>query len=179
SASFARWAPRLHKYYGSHFDHLLDSDQALYPPFSNSVWAAATFNFGPQTLCYPHVDYANLPFGWCSIWALGNFDSTKGGHLILWDLNLAIEFPAGSCAFIPSGACRHSNAMVRSFESRYSFTQFSAGGLFRWVDHGFKTEEAFKASLTREEAELEAVQKRNRWQMGLNLFSTLEELGIS
>ncbi|KAJ6564338.1 hypothetical protein B0H19DRAFT_874076, partial [Mycena capillaripes] len=56
------------------------------------VFAAATFNFGPVTVTLPHLDIANLAWGWCTITPLGNFDPDKGGHLILWDLRLVILY---------------------------------------------------------------------------------------
>jgi hypothetical protein len=74
-----------------------------------SVFATATFNFGPQTVTFPHLDFVNLPWGWCTITALGDFDPNKGGHLILWDLKLIICFPPGSTILIPSALIRHSN----------------------------------------------------------------------
>ena len=49
-----------------------------------------------------HTDPGNLLFGWCAITTLGNFDPTLGGHLVLWDLKLVIEFPLGSTILIPS-----------------------------------------------------------------------------
>ncbi|KAK7435151.1 hypothetical protein VKT23_019843 [Stygiomarasmius scandens] len=173
---FASWAPRLFAYYQLHLQSLLENDPTITRFFQRSVWSAAAFNFGPRTICYPHVDFSNLPFGWCAIWALGKFDPKKGGHLILWELNLVIEFPPGSLVLIPSGVCRHSNAAIGRKETRYSFTQFSPGGIFRWVDHGFQTEEAYLASQSSQEALKEEQHKQERWQMGLNLLSTLQEL---
>jgi hypothetical protein len=57
---------------------------------SVSVFAAATFNFGLRTVMFPHLDFANLAWGWCDITALGDFDPDLGGHIILWDLKLII-----------------------------------------------------------------------------------------
>ncbi|KAJ7258331.1 hypothetical protein C8J57DRAFT_1516229 [Mycena rebaudengoi] len=51
--------------------------------FLNSIWSACTFNMGPKTCALGHRDFSNLASGWCSIMALGYFDYTKGGHLIL------------------------------------------------------------------------------------------------
>jgi hypothetical protein len=90
------------------------------------VFAYATFNFGPNTCCFDHVNYRNLPFDWCAITALGMFNPTLGGHLVLWDLKIVIEFPPGSTILISSGAIRHSNIAIRQSETRYSFTQYTA-----------------------------------------------------
>jgi hypothetical protein len=144
--------------------------------FLNSVFTCATFNFGPNTCCFDHVDYGNLPFGWCAITAFGMFDPTLGGHLVLWDLNIVIEFPPGSTILIPSGAIRHSNMAIRQGKTRYSFTQYTAGGLFRWVDHGYQTETSYKQGWGRDRKKLEEEVNQQRWAQGIHMFSTLDEL---
>jgi hypothetical protein len=111
---------------------------------------------------------------------LGNFDPTLGGHLVLWDLKLVIEFPPGSTILIPSATLRHSNVAIRKGETRYSFTQYTAGGLFRWVDQGFQSASSYAAGLTK--AQLKKHERKEeqkgteRWKMGVNLFSTLTSL---
>lgn len=89
-----------------------------------------------------------------------------------------VEFPAGSLIAIPSGVCRHGNTAISRKETWYSFTQYSLGGNFCWVDHGFQTEEAYCARKTDEEAKEEELRRCKRWEMGLSMFSTLEELGL-
>lgn len=95
---------------------------------------------------------------------------------MLWDLQLVIEFPPGSTILIPSAVLRHSNTAIQKGEERYSFTQYTAGGLFRWVDHGFQKEDEYYAGLSKEEAVEEEEAMQGRWKMGLGLFSTLDEL---
>lgn len=144
--------------------------------FPNSVWAAATFNLGPSTTCFKHRDALNLAFGWCSITSLGTFDHAKGGHLVLWDIRKAIQFPAGSTILIPSAAITHSNTTIQHGERRYSFTQYSAGGLFRWVDHGFQNETSYEAGLSSERHSQELGERRKQLKAGLTLLSSLAEL---
>jgi hypothetical protein len=67
-----------------------------------SIFSCAAFNFGPNVWTFKHRDVLNLAFRWCAIQAVGKFDATKGGHLILWDLKLVIEFPVGALVLIPS-----------------------------------------------------------------------------
>ncbi|THU93006.1 hypothetical protein K435DRAFT_670982 [Dendrothele bispora CBS 962.96] len=134
SQAFRTWAPRLFQFYEENLKQLLQDDPSLYPNFSNSVWACATFNFGPQTVAVQHLDHLNYIFGWCSITALGDFDYTQGGHFVLWDLGLILELPPGCTILIPSAYIRHSNTPIGKGETRYSFTQYTAGGLFCWVD---------------------------------------------
>ncbi|KAJ7787778.1 hypothetical protein B0H14DRAFT_2537226, partial [Mycena olivaceomarginata] len=88
-----------------------------------------------------HRDVLNLVFGWCVVQVLGQFDVTKGGHLILWDLKLVVEFPHGALILLPSTTVAHSNVPVQPDEERVSFTQFTAGGIFHYVDNGCQTVE--------------------------------------
>ncbi|THU87845.1 hypothetical protein K435DRAFT_821824 [Dendrothele bispora CBS 962.96] len=175
---FAAWAPCLWDYYSTYLKKLLASDPELKTPFPSSVYSTTTFNFGPRTVCLPHIDYSNLPFGWCAIWALGNFDPTKGGHLILWDLKLVVEFPPGSLIFIPSGVCLHSNVPIGTSETRYSFAQFTPSSLFRWVDQGFQTKKEYLTSCSEEDMKRDSEQSQRRWKMGLELLTSVSELDI-
>jgi hypothetical protein len=168
--------PRLHGYYADHLDRLLANDCELKRNFHNSVWASTTFNFGPRTFCYKHKDFSNLSFGICSIYAAGSYDPKLGGHLILWECGLVIEFPPGSTVLIPSAAITHSNVPVPQNSTRYSITQYTAGGIFRWVDHGFQKEDPYWATLSDEEHEEELQQMEGCTCMGMGLFSTKDEL---
>ncbi|KAJ7038729.1 hypothetical protein C8F04DRAFT_950891, partial [Mycena alexandri] len=91
-----------------------------------SVFTTATFNFGPITVTFPHIDFGNLAWGWCVITVLGWFNPDRGGHLILWDLKLIIRFPPGASILIPSAILRHANVKIQPGERRYSFTQTTA-----------------------------------------------------
>ena len=168
---FKLWAPRLHALYRDMLDTLNSHHPHLRRNFENSVFAAATANLGPRTVTRPHIDHLNLPNGWCAITALGRYDHTRGGHLVLWDLKLIIEFPPGSTILIPSSIFKHSNLPIADDEVRYSFTQYSAGGLFRWVANGFQSQKAFDAAGQKHE---DAGQ--TRWMKGMDLFSTMEEI---
>lgn len=72
---------------------------------------------------FKHKDVRNCPFVWCAIQALGRFDPRKGGHLVLWDLKLIIEFPP---VLIPFATLTHSNIPVADGDVRASFTQYTA-----------------------------------------------------
>ncbi|KAJ7792815.1 hypothetical protein B0H14DRAFT_2394067 [Mycena olivaceomarginata] len=43
-----------------------------------------------------HRNVCNLPFG-----ALRNFNPHHSGHIVLWNLKLVVEFPAGASFFCP------------------------------------------------------------------------------
>ncbi|EIW56591.1 uncharacterized protein TRAVEDRAFT_49410 [Trametes versicolor FP-101664 SS1] len=132
------FAPRLHGYYSTTLNALCAKHPTLRPNFSNNVFGTATFNLGPRTVSYAHVDQKNLPWGWCTITAAGEFDPVCSGHLILWDLKMFIEFPPGATVLIPSALLCHSNTTIAPHERRYSFTQYTAGGIVRWMESGFQ-----------------------------------------
>jgi hypothetical protein len=115
-------------------------DPSLVFPYEDHPFAALTFNIGPRACSKPHKDPHDLSWGWCAVTSLGSYDHTKGGHMVLWDLDLAIEFPPYSTIFLPSTIITHSNTAIGSTERRSSITQYNAAGLFRWVayDHSLQ-----------------------------------------
>ncbi|KAJ7134937.1 hypothetical protein C8R43DRAFT_894619 [Mycena crocata] len=173
---FAMWAPILYAFYQMQMALLAAWKPSMRRNFVGSVFSACTFNFGPRTITAPHIDFANLAWGWCAITALGFFDPDLGGHLILWDLRLVIRFPPGSTILLPSALIRHSNVPIHANEHRESFTQYTAGGLFRWVRNGFRTDEAFEMSATVEEKREREEETKERWARGMDMFSIIDDL---
>lgn len=151
---------------------LCGNQPELHRPFENSIFPACTLNFGPNAVSIPHLDFGNAAALMCLITALGEFDHTLGGHLVLWDLKLVIEFPPGATICLPSSLIRHSNLPIQPGERRASFIQYAAGALFRWVDHGFATLDNCNSEL-RERLERE---DDHRFKDGLKFFTTLDEL---
>ncbi|KAJ7349570.1 hypothetical protein DFH08DRAFT_935631 [Mycena albidolilacea] len=120
--------------------------------------------------------FANLSWGWCAVTALGWFDPDLGGHLILWDLRLVIRFPPGSTIFIPSALIRHSNVPIRPHKIRSSFTQYTAGGLFRWIRNGFMTDDEYERKASASDKAARAAEAKTRWEQGMDMFSKIDEL---
>ncbi|KAJ7021533.1 hypothetical protein C8F04DRAFT_972584, partial [Mycena alexandri] len=172
NSMFQSYAPNLHMFYRNQMRILRSSASYLVPllPELLTVFAACTFNFGPNTVTRLHIDAANLVWGWCCITAFGIFNPDLGGHLILWDLRLVIRFPPGSTIMIPSALLRHSNISIQQGETRYSFTQFSAGGLFRWVENGNRSDKAFFANASAAELRARENARGQRWENGLKMF---------
>ncbi|KAL0566048.1 hypothetical protein V5O48_015966 [Marasmius crinis-equi] len=173
SMTFLTWAPLLFLYYATTMSDLLEHYPHLSLPFPNAIWASFAINFGPQTVCLPHRDSKNLAYGWCAITALGKYNWRLGGHLVLWDRKMVIEFPPGTTIYIPSALVCHFNTAIAADEERYSFTLYSAGGLFRWVEHGFQFEYDYENT---PEAAENAHLDKTRWERGRDLFSTVDEL---
>ncbi|KAJ7914646.1 hypothetical protein B0H13DRAFT_1469711, partial [Mycena leptocephala] len=140
------------------------------------VFACMTLNFGPRTVTLPHLDFLNLAWGWCMITALGDFKWNKGGRLILWDLGpLVIEFPPGASIAIPSAIFRHSNVAVQQHEKRFSITQYTSGGIFRFVHGGFKTDAQLKKHMSKKDKANFAAASKVRYAAGLDMYSTLKD----
>ncbi|KAK7023266.1 hypothetical protein R3P38DRAFT_3195291 [Favolaschia claudopus] len=175
SYAFALWAPRLHDHYVKNNAKLRTHCPDLRRLFPNSVFSCAAFNFARNVWTFKHRDVCNIPYGWCAIQSMGNFDATKGGHLILWDLKMVVEFPAGALILVPSATIAHSNIPVQDGDERVSFTQFTAGGLFRFTDNNGRTDKKF-AEEDPEGYEAALEQRANRWVKGLELYSTVDEM---
>ncbi|KAJ7718175.1 hypothetical protein B0H14DRAFT_2412564 [Mycena olivaceomarginata] len=168
------WAPRLHAHYVDNNKKLNVHLPHLNRPFPKSVFSSAAFNFGPRVWTFKHRDICNLAFGWCAVQSLGPFNVAKGGHLVLWDLQMVVEFPAGALILLPSATVAHSNVVVEVGEERISFTQFTSGGLFRWVDNGGCTAGELEREDPDEWERMQAL-KETRWETGLSYFSTVDE----
>ncbi|KAJ6490990.1 hypothetical protein C8R45DRAFT_825871, partial [Mycena sanguinolenta] len=144
--------------------------------FTNSILPAVTFNLGPQSVTFEHVDDLNRALGWCAITSAGNFNPKNSAHLYMKQLKLVVEFPPAATTLLPSAVVAHGNTPVAPTETRYSITQYAAGGLFRYVQYGFKTT---KQVLVHGGCSLKETLNGNRRQRhngGLDLFSKLDEL---
>ena len=166
--------PKIYHEYQTNMDALLGHHTEFQRPIANSVFAAASFNFGPDVVTYEHNDSGNKANGPCPIFCSGSFDADIGGHIILRQLKMLIRFPPGSIAVVPSATLMHGNVSIQAGEQRESFTQYAAGGLFRWVQYGFCSWKSLSASpeLLKEELEKRQV----RWKDAVGMFSTISSL---
>ncbi|THV07307.1 hypothetical protein K435DRAFT_643672, partial [Dendrothele bispora CBS 962.96] len=172
SSAYATFSPKNYKYYKDGMDNLAQKLPGLSPNFPRSVFASISVNFGPRTCTQVHTDSKNTAHGMCAVTALGDFNPKVGGHIVLWDLKIVLEFPPGCTVLLPSALIRHSNIPIQQNETRYSITQYTAGGIWRWLDAGGRTEAEMS---TEELAEFKAY-KVNRRERTLSMFSTLEEV---
>jgi hypothetical protein len=176
-----KWVRRLHTLYEEVSEKLFMTQEELVQNFSGCVYAAATANLGDQTVTKFHRDLANKAEGLCAIWSLGKFDPKKGGHLVIPAAKLIIEFPPGSMILIPSGILTHGNTKLSPGERRMSFTLYSAGGLFRWVDYGCRTAKEVKRSSKAEDQQLPREMKAKAataYHQALARWATAEEHGL-
>ncbi|PPR07287.1 hypothetical protein CVT24_010057 [Panaeolus cyanescens] len=173
-SAFQLWCPRLHAYYRETLRKAV-AKTGQPANFSRSCFAATSVNVGGQVCCYKHRDCRDLAFGWCAITSFGHFNPHHGGHFVLWELKMVIEFPRGSTILVPSAAFHHSNTMIDSSEKRLSITHYTTGGLFRWVENGYMSE---KQMLHTDPLRYSAMNelKLTRFKKGLAMYSTIDEL---
>ena len=171
---FRFYFPKVYQEYQQNMEALLDNHREFQRPIANTQFAAASFNFGPHAVTFEHTDSGNKSNGICPIFCSGTFDSRKGGHLVLRQLKLIVEFPAGSIALIPSATLMHGNTSIQSGEQRESFTQYAAGGLFRWVQYGFRSWKSLSAHPNLLAEELE--RRPMRWEQAISQFSSVSSL---
>lgn len=111
----------------------------------------------------------------CGIHSAGKYDHTKGGHLVLKEAKLIIQFPPGCLIFIPSAVITHGNTPIQAGETRVSFTQYSSGAFFRYFENGFCTQAQLKKRNKKRYREVLKA-KETRWETGLGLWSTVDEI---
>jgi hypothetical protein len=176
TAVHALWHPKAYQYYHTNLNKLWEA----YPElgrrlFPRSIMPSAAFNLGNRVITKKHIDSENCPFGWCTITALGNFDASKGGHIVLWNLGIVLEFPAGSCVCLPSALITHSNIPTDKNETRMSFTQYCPGEIFRYVENGFRTDR----DMAKRDPAILAFRKnarKTRIEEGYAMFSGINDL---
>ncbi|KAJ6513459.1 hypothetical protein C8R45DRAFT_921091 [Mycena sanguinolenta] len=157
---------------------LLKRNPHLHQTFPCSPFAAATANLGPFSVSPPHLDGANKADGMCLISAFSKFNADKGTHLVLWDFNLMIRFPAGRSALIPSAVVTHSNTPIAADEERFSLIQYSARSLFRWVNNGFQSDLAWRAAATAADLVQREEERKARCRTALKKFSLWKDVKV-
>ncbi|KAJ7642868.1 hypothetical protein B0H17DRAFT_960020, partial [Mycena rosella] len=145
SSGFRTFGPKMFKQYVVTLKALFEHMPHLEHNFTNSVFPVVTFDLGPDSVTFEHLDFHNNPLGWCGITNGGAFDPKRSAHIYLKQLKLVIEFPPAASTLIPSAIIDHGNTPLAAGETRCSITQYAAGGLFRYVKYGFKTAEELLA----------------------------------
>lgn len=177
SAGFQLYSNRCYQHMKTTMDKLKAHCPSLKRTYDDSfgVYPCWSFNLGKQTACCPHTDHLNLAQGWCSISPVGSFDPKEGGHIILWNLKLVADFPAGATVLIPSALITHSNTAVKPYETRYSIVQYAAGGLFRWVENGFMSDIDWQQRASENDIKQRKEERENRWRQASSMFMKLSE----
>ncbi|KAJ8085940.1 hypothetical protein PM082_004759 [Marasmius tenuissimus] len=169
------WEPQLHKTYKKTVEAMHEKLTNLTRNFRDNIFTAAAFNFGGRVRTIQHRDHLNWPFGLCVITALGRFNAKRSAHLVLKEFNLVVDFPHASTAAIPSACITHFNTAIAPGDTRTSFTQYTAGAIFRWVENGFRTNKAVNLSSVAEK-ECLAERKRTAVAERLKLYSLASQI---
>ncbi|KAI0702992.1 hypothetical protein BC835DRAFT_1263177, partial [Cytidiella melzeri] len=174
NSAFKFYFPKVFDEYAKNMDALLEHHTEFERPIANSEFAATSLNFGPSVITYQHTDSGNKANRLCPIFCTGDFDSRKGGHLVLGDLKLLVQFLPGLLALIPLATLRHGNASIQPGKQCESFTQYAADGLFRWVAYGFQS---WKMLCKNPEMLAREWEQRNtRWVVAVGMFSKVSLL---
>ncbi|KAJ6447696.1 hypothetical protein C8R45DRAFT_850719 [Mycena sanguinolenta] len=176
SSAMRTYGPKLFQDYVTDLQALFAHHRELCHNFTNSILPAVTFNLGPQSVTFEHVDDLNRALGWCAITCAGNFDPQTSAHLYMKQLKLVVEFPPAATSLLPSAVIAHGNTPLSPSETRYSITQYAAGGLFRYVKYGFKTTKELLAHGGRSLKRTLDGDPGERHKSCLDLFSKVDEL---
>ncbi|KAL0567825.1 hypothetical protein V5O48_014169 [Marasmius crinis-equi] len=168
-AGFVCWSFKNYQYYKDSMAEMKSSIPGFKPNFNRSNFTSITCNFGPQVCKLCHTDAKNCPHSLCAVTTMGVFDPTKGGHLVLPNLKIIIKFPSGCTILLPSAILRHHNTPVQRGKSRYSVTQYSAGGIFRFQEYKNRTEEQLR-SQDKELYEKIMSENEGRWSKMVDIF---------
>lgn len=174
------YAPKLHTEYQETMRALYEKHKKRYrvkPLFIYSAFPAATCNFGPRAITSFHKDFKNKASGLLALTSFGDFDPTRGGHIVLKDLKLIIQFPPGSTILFLSCVLEHANLPVADHEFRFSFVQYAAGGLFRWKEYNFQLQDKMKKKNPEIEARL-LQGESTAWEREVAKLSMLDDLKL-
>lgn len=107
----------------------------------------------------------------------GDFDGSRGGHLVLHEACLVICLYPGDIILFPAACVTHSNLPISPGETRRSMVLYMAGGLVRYDSQGMRTEGEWKACPGGvEEVREHRAAGEKRWEDGWGLYSTIAEL---
>jgi hypothetical protein len=125
----------------NHYTEVIEKTQRAFPdsrPLApNLPFAQCTLNVGEKSTSGEHVDGKNFASGLCTVAPVGRFDYSRGGHLIMHELRIILEVPAGSIVFFPSAIITHENTPVQQGETRQVVTAYASGSVFQSADSNF------------------------------------------
>ncbi|KAJ3718223.1 hypothetical protein FB446DRAFT_655424 [Lentinula raphanica] len=166
---FQSYFPNMHNLYNNVLDLLHEDNPEFERNFPECSWAAAHINF-LRAVTFRHRDFLNLLFGLCAVFPVGSYDYQCGGHLILWDLGLFLEFPPGTVILLPSALLEHSNVSLPPGQTRSSVTFYSAAGLFRWCHNGFVSDKDMRSHGSPKLLKRWNAYREEMWKEGLGLL---------
>jgi hypothetical protein len=97
---------------------------------------------------------------------------------VCWDYNLIVCFPPGCSILIPFAVVTHSNTPIQDREEWFSLIQYSARGLFRWVNNGFQSDRSWLESTTAEDIERQEAEHKAHCASALKKFSLWKDVKV-
>jgi hypothetical protein len=102
---------------------------------------------------------------------MGDYNSKKGRHIILWELGIFIEFPHSTTIAIPSAVITHFNLPLAKHEHRVSFTQYCSGALLQWVNNRGKIDN----EITKKELATAKAARKAHFNSMMKYFTTIDK----
>ncbi|KAJ6503463.1 hypothetical protein C8R47DRAFT_969210 [Mycena vitilis] len=173
TAIYQSFSPKLYAYTENATDLIFKYDSQLRREFPGA-YSAAEFDLGDMGSA-PRLQDRDLLHGWRALTALGNYDSRYGGDIILWDDGFIIRFPPGATILLPAAIMRYSFVNVRPGEKQYAFSQYSPGGLYRYITNGYVNDATFENDAGPREMEAVKRARGRRFEAAMKMYSTIDE----
>ncbi|KAG8902437.1 hypothetical protein FRC00_007973 [Tulasnella sp. 408] len=170
------WFPDHVQAYRAQIRILEAWDSSLQRPSAHLYFSALTINCDPSTICWPHRDSANDAAGICLDGILGDFDPTKGGHLVFHEPKRILELGPGRVVLFPSALITHETIPIPADAWRSGVTGYFAGGLSRFIAQGMQTRREWEEKGNPEELSEHDERGPERWAAGVARFQTLADL---
>ncbi|KAJ3804565.1 hypothetical protein F5876DRAFT_53212 [Lentinula aff. lateritia] len=161
--------PKLHAFLTNLLEKILADNPRIKKMFNSCCYSTCHFNL--HSACTDnHEDNFNILFAMCCAFCVGNFDHTRGGHIIAWDLGVVTEFPPGTAVCLPSAWVTHANIPIASHEHRSSITFFTSSGLARWYQNGYMSDREFQERATSRQLHIWREARSKLWESGLEML---------
>lgn len=170
------WFPGHVQAYRTQIGILQAWDPNLQCPSEQLSFSAITVNCDPKTICWPHRDCANDAAGLCLDGILGEFDPTKGGHLVFHEPKRILELGPGRIVLFPSALITHESIPIAADDWRSGVTGYFAGGLSRFIAQGMQTRREWEATGDPEDLREHDERGSERWAAGVARFQTVADL---
>ncbi|KAJ3756759.1 hypothetical protein EV360DRAFT_84654 [Lentinula raphanica] len=161
--------PKLHRFLDNLLEKILDDNPDLKRMFPDCCYGACHVNL-TSAWTRQHQDYFNILFAMCCVFCVGDFDSTRGGHLIAWEFGIVTEFPPGSAVFLPSAWVTHANIPIAHHERRSSIAFFMSSGLARWYQNGYMSDKTFQELAMPRQIQVWKDARSKLWEAGLEML---------
>ncbi|KAJ7277029.1 hypothetical protein C8J57DRAFT_1504867 [Mycena rebaudengoi] len=170
---YQSFSPRLHAYSENAVELIFDHNSELrhvYP----GAFSTVEFHLGSLE-SPPRLHDRDFLHGWRAITSFSKYDSCFGGDLILWDEGLVIRFPVGATVLFPAALMCYSFCAVKEGETHYTFSQYTPGGLLRYIENDYRCDADLEEFARYREKERLHERRERRLGAAIKMYSTFGE----